>query len=286
MSSVLKRTKQFRSWYLKGLAPTSIIMLFLLMSTWWRGPQSYAEVTVKDAKVKQVESPEQSEKVDQNVDKVDLKEDQTSQNKKPSFVSMDRNRSRYFAAPSNLSLKSGESYFSQGIASTYGRGLSDDLTLHLRFSSLVFFFYPIFVSSIQYSFDYTDDLRGGVGLAMMPWDGLITYVYKSISYGNEDAHVTLSFGQPANIEEGRIQFTRFLVSSLGSNIKLSKSVRFITESWLLCMLNSQYSPIELLYSAGFRFQGEQFAFDVGSFGIYDSGRLFTGPWLELTWNFE
>ena len=86
---------------------------------------------------------------------------------------------------------------------------------------------------------------------MMPWDGLITYVYKSVSYGDEDAHLTLSFGQPANIEKGRIQFTRFLVSSLGSNIKLSKSVRLITESWLLYMLNSQYSPIELLYSAGF-----------------------------------
>ena len=65
MSSALKRTTQLRSSYLKGSAHASTIMLFLLMSTWWRLPQSNAEVTVKDAKVKQVEYLSREKKLEQ-----------------------------------------------------------------------------------------------------------------------------------------------------------------------------------------------------------------------------
>ena len=242
--------------------------------------QIYAEVHVKDAKARKLEvSEEETEKSKATEEGKDQRETQTTK-------SIDRNRSRYFVGTSNLSLRSGESYFSQGIMSTYGRGLSDDLSLHLRFTSLVFFAYPISVASLQYSFDYATDWRGGVGIAMMPWDGLITYIYKSITYGDEAAHMTLSIGQPLNSEDGTIQFTRFLVSSFSGNIQLSKSIHFITESWLLYMLDSQYFSVELMYSLGFRFQGEQFAFDLGAFNTKDSGKILEGPWFEFTWNFE
>ena len=240
----------------------------------------YAEVYVKDAKARKLKvSEEETEKSKATEEDKDQRETQTTNG-------IDRNRSRYFVGTSNLSLKSGESYFSQGVMSTYGRGLSDDLSLHLRFTSLVFFAYPISIASLQYSFDYATDWRGGVGIAMMPWDGLITYIYKSVTYGDEDAHMTLSIGQPLNSEDGTIQFTRFLVSSLSGNIKLNKSIHFITESWLLYMLNSQYLSVEFMYSLGIRCQGEQFAFDLGAFNTKDSGKVLEGPWFEFTWNFE
>ena len=146
--------------------------------------------------------------------------------------------------------------------------------------------YPLFTSSLQYSFDYTKELRGGVGIAAMPWDGVITYIYKSLTFGDQDAHVTLSVGQPINIEDSQLNLTRFVVGSIGSNLKLSDSIYFVTESWILYMLNSQVAPINALTSLGFRFQGKQFAFDLGAWGVYDSGQSIPGPWLEVTWNFE
>ncbi|MAD61922.1 MAG: hypothetical protein CMH49_10500 [Myxococcales bacterium] len=275
---VNKKIVGFIAFILKSFSFT--LSILLLVNSIVLVSPIYAEVYVKDAKARKLALLEE-ETAKSKATEADKDQRETQITK-----SIDRNRSRYFVGPSNLSLKSGESYFSQGVMSTYGRGLSDDLSLHLRFTSLVFFAYPISVASLQYSFDYATDWRGGVGIAMMPWDGLITYVYKSVTYGDEAAHVTLSIGQPLNSEDGTIQFTRFLVSSFSGNIKLSKSIHFITENWLLYMLNSQSLSVELMHSLGFRFQGEQFAFDLGAFNTKDSGRILDGPWFEFTWNFE
>ena len=199
------------------------------------------------------------------------------------FLTRDPNESRLFFAPTARPIKAGEGYFSiyEIFFPTISVGIADILSLSAGISlipganSQLIYFAPK-ITAIQ-----KGDFSAAAGLfyinASSGSSSGAGIVYGLTTYGNTSAALTVGAGWGFSGE----YFSDTPVIVLGGEIRLSNSVKFITENWI---------PVETDYSIisfGLRFFGSKLAADIGFIRpseLNSNGFPFI-PWLGFAYNF-
>ena len=206
----------------------------------------------------------------------------------------DRNRTRYLVAPSSFMLKEGESYLSQSqlLFSSFSYGITDHFTLSAR--ALL----PLWIADFQrgfhilpgakYGWTLNRDWRvaTGVETVVIPQEGTLVFPYAGTTYGTQRRHVTVNLGQPFKFDTSEFEAARFFLVSINGNVWLSEHMRLVTENWVL-YFDSVNVDLRTLFSLAMRFQGQQFATDLGLAIMGDGANLSSIPlpWLDFTYNF-
>jgi hypothetical protein len=194
----------------------------------------------------------------------------------------DPNHSRLLFAPTGRALKSGQGYFSvyEIFFPFIAVGVTDFLTLAGGFSlfpgaeSQLLYLAPK-ITPIQLE---KFDLAAGVLFIKVPEEDEGVGIFYGVgTYGNEKTSFTLGLGFA--FAGGEVADKP--VFALGLEARASRSIKFITENWLI-----PDSDVQLV-SAGLRFFGENLAADFAFF--YPAGADTEGfpflPWIGFAYNF-
>jgi hypothetical protein len=200
----------------------------------------------------------------------------------------DPNRTRYLYSPSALSLEAGEGYFSQKelLFSAIAVGLTDNITLLLG-TMLPFLVAGEMnaVAAAKVSFPLIEDtLQAAVGAEafFLPAGnfGAVGFVFGSLTYGNDEAHLTLSTGKPFSIS-GTDEEMGPLILTLSGSFRVHRNIALVAENWL--MPATEFDNVMLhLHGLAARLMFESIAVDLG--GVFVQDIPFPIPWIDFTYN--
>ncbi len=198
------------------------------------------------------------------------------------FWRNDPNRTRLLFSPTGRALKSGQGYFSiyeiffpfVAVGITDWLALSGGFTIFPGAESQLLYFAPKITPVRAERFD----LSAGVLLIKIPEEeDMAGILYGVGTHGTEKAALTVGLG----FAFGGGDIADKPVFVLGGEVRSSRSIKFITENWLI-----PDSDVQLL-SAGIRFFGENLAADFALF--YPAGADTEGfpfvPWIGFSYNF-
>jgi hypothetical protein len=199
------------------------------------------------------------------------------------FITDDPNSSRLFFAPTARPIKAGQGYFSiyEIFFPTISVGIADIISLSGGISLI-----PGASEQLIYFAPKVTPFQKGdfcVAAGMLYISASSSYaegagiVYGITTYGNSSASITAGAGWGFSGEN----FSNTPVFLVGGEIRLSNSIKFITENWI---------PVEsngAMISFGLRFFGKKVAGDLGFIrptGSIDKGFPFI-PWIGFAYNF-
>lgn len=210
------------------------------------------------------------------------------QSKRESLIEEDPNKSRLFFAPTGRTLNQGDGYFSvyEIFLTTFAYGITDYISVAGGISLVpgadeqVFYFN----SKVRLLHSKSTDLSAGImygNTTKSGGDGL-GVIYAVGSFGTIENSITAGAGMDFVASDKGNSDPVFI---LGGEVKLSKSIKLISENWIS---SSEDSP--LFFSLGLRFFGRKLAGDFGLVYITDtSGDTIEGwpfiPWIGLNYNF-
>jgi hypothetical protein len=194
----------------------------------------------------------------------------------------DPNSTRLLFAPTGKSLKAGQGYFAvyEVFFPFIAYGITDYLTLSGGMTLLpgadnqAFYLAPKITPVQQQNLD----LSAGVLYVKVPGDyDPAGIVYGVGTYGNEQN--TLTFGLGYGFAGS--DFSEKPVLVIGGELRISKSIKLITENWLVPGID------EKLLSLGLRFFGERLAADFAMMYMTgtDANDFPFLPWIGFAYNF-
>jgi hypothetical protein len=216
----------------------------------------------------------------------------------------DPNRTRYFYAPSAMTLRAGEGYFSQKelAFSAVAYGVTDHITV-LAGSALPLWFVPDgyginFVGGVKVGFQAMENLHlaagaeslvlpifgDGSGSSFGGGSGMLGagFVFGTGTFGTRDQHLSLAVGKPFLFYGSSSLVGDVIVVASGS-LRVLPNLSLITENWIFPTGSIGNGEIPMLNSAGIRIMGNRLAADVGLIRI--PGTPVPMPWLDFTYNF-
>lgn len=170
---------------------------------------------------------------------------------------------RYFFAPSALTLKKGEGYYQNTylVLNTVNYGFTDhfsvgvSLELTSTFGSIGDSWAPIYLITPKYGFGITKNLNAAfgalIGGANANTKG-IQLGYGLLTYGNTENNITI--GASAGWADGEVM--KYPPMTINAMKRISRRASLVTENWIIPELGS-------LYSYGVRFFGSKIAVDLG-----------------------
>ncbi len=198
----------------------------------------------------------------------------------------DPNKSRLFFAPTGRNLKSGTGYFSVNelLFPVAAFGITDYVTLAGGISIVPGISDQLFYLNSKIGVYQSEELNFSAGILYMDitsdnGKGLAV-IYGNGTYGGSDASVTISAGISMSSDNDK-----YPIMILGGELKVSSSIKLITENWI------QTSPHSMsCYSFGLRFFGKKLAGDFGLvLPVDNGGETISGwpfiPWLGFNYSF-
>jgi len=189
---------------------------------------------------------------------------------------------RYFFGPSALALKKKEAYYqtSYGLLHSIDYGITNNISVRGGFEVTSLISRPSFRErqkpfwylNPKVSFRYTQDsyVSGGILLLRLPFEELAGYYYGSLSFGGQNANVTLGVGYPlfnAEIEESPIYY----VSAMQ---RIDKRLVLISENYIT---QFNENSRELVGFFGIRYFRNKSAFEASMFLVYNNYSSFFIP---------
>lgn len=193
------------------------------------------------------------------------------------FQRFDPNRTRLFFSPTARPLEAGEGYFSvyEIFFTMLTVGLSDWLAISGGTSLIPAAETQLVYLNLKVT-PYHDDQFSLAFGGFQSWilDHSMGIAYGVTTFGSKN--YALSIGLGFGNVDGEFTDTPALV--VGADLRLSNSVKFISENWLV--------EEEFVYSFGLRFFGDNLA---GDFGLFGTAATLEGfpffPWIGITYNF-
>ncbi len=202
------------------------------------------------------------------------------------FVREDPNSTRLFFAPTAKPLRSRKAYFSayQIFFPMLAFGISDNFTLAGGMSLIPYSKTQLIYISPKFNLIEKDKLSIAIGLFNLSNTNsqftLQGIYYSNLTYGTSKISITTGVG----FTYSEKTITGNPIFLIGGELRLSNSIKLITENWLLTDINPSF------VSFGVRFFGEHLSADLGliklSNGIdgIETGFPFI-PWIGFTYNF-
>ena len=200
----------------------------------------------------------------------------------------DHGTSRYFYAPSAISLQPKTGYLSQKelLLSTvvyspipnvcFLVGTSIPIAIIALMNSE-----PqsmLGVGGIRLSFKQNDIVHLGGGVEVIHYqEASIVLPFASMTFGDKNRHLTLSIGS------NQMADTALWAANLSGYIRLSDRIALISENWLITD-PERYSHLTML-GVGPRFISEKFTTDVGLINTFTEDAYIPIPWLDVTYHF-
>ncbi|MBI3185786.1 MAG: hypothetical protein HYZ28_26915 [Myxococcales bacterium] len=210
----------------------------------------------------------------------------------------DPTRTRYLYGASAFMLRQGEVQYSQIelFLSSVGVGVSDHLSLHAES------FLPALLAGVA-GLNGTVALKAGVRVydqfhlavgaqaffIMLFFDRPLLggNVFSTATFGEPDAHVSLSVGVPFLISGSvaDILDPPAMIVALSGNIRVGENVALVAENWLMPIFLRR-GEFYLFVAAAARIFGERFSADIG--GVWPFTKrgpwsVVPIPWLSLTY---
>jgi len=201
----------------------------------------------------------------------------------------DPNQSRLFLAPTGRNLKGGTGYFSinELLFPMLAFGISDYFTLAGGISIVPGASDQIYYINGKARAVHVKNFDLSAGILYTNITGAeesgITLLYGNGTYGTNNASLTIGAGISFSNDNNSGSHPMLI---LGGDVKVSNSVKFITENWISTAPNSAQ-----IYSFGVRFFGKSLAGDFGLVHIrYNGESSMEGwpfiPWIGLNYNFD
>ncbi|MEJ2546072.1 MAG: hypothetical protein P8Y99_18570 [Calditrichaceae bacterium] len=206
------------------------------------------------------------------------------------YLRLDPNFSRLLFAPTGRPLNKGEGYFSDYYVFFPGLsyGFTNNISVMAGFS-----FIPgaSFDEQLKYvapkiGINVNDKFSVATGALYINVQDVAAGIGFLVgTFGERDKCFTLGLGLGYTKEEGKdLEFAKHPIIMLGGNARISNSVAFVSENWLIT--GGDFDLAEQPFSLGFRFFGDHVSADVAFIiilDILDEG--FPVPWLSFTYNF-
>jgi hypothetical protein len=199
-------------------------------------------------------------------------------------------RTRYFYAPSAMTLRQGEGYFSQKeiLFSAVAVGATDNLSILLG-SVLPFTLFGDGLNGIvalKYGWQLAPKVHVAVaGEALAAQFGGFGLAGGLITYGDPHNHATLVMAYPFAFESGRIDRGDASLFALAGTIRTGRHWALVSENWLVNGVEDEdagSSESFVVYSIGLRRFGMDHAFDLALVGFSGLRGMF--PWFDWTFS--
>ncbi len=199
--------------------------------------------------------------------------------------------SRYFFAPSAINLKKGEGYYHNAyiLSNTANYGLTDNFTIG---GGIILPY--IFYITPKVGYEVAENIHLGAGLlfATTSMDPISAGImYGLATYGSNDHNLTLGVGYGFISKE----VMNKPIITINGMTRLGKKLALVTENWFIPIRDDYYdrneNPIFTsvgVYTIGFRFMGEKYAFDLALAGLKESNltdAFFGIPYIDFTYKF-
>lgn len=225
--------------------------------------------------------------------KIDIKRNQIEEIKtvrSDYAIGEDPNQSRLFLAPTGKNLKGGTGYFSinELLFPMLAFGITDYFTLAGGISILPGSSDQLYYINGKARAVHVKNFDLSAGVLYTNITGAeesgLTLIYGNGTYGTNNASVTIGAGLSFSNDNNSGNYPLLI---LGGDIKISNSLKFITENWISTSPESAQ-----IFSFGIRFFGRSLAGDFGLIHIRDGGgdSAIEGwpffPWIGLNYNFD
>ncbi|QLH53120.1 MAG: hypothetical protein CH6_0777 [Candidatus Kapaibacterium sp.] len=200
------------------------------------------------------------------------------------YIRFDPNRTRLFFAPTAKPLEGGEGYFS--VCQIFFPMLTIGITNFIAISGGVSLFpgaqKQIFYGNLKIVPLKLNEFSFAVGglVTSIPDEFSGGIIYGCGTWGTDNNSLTIGLGLPH--EEWKTFKNPIIL--LGGDVRLSNSVKFITENWIFTE-----GEVEILFSFGLRFFGDYLAADFGFFStktlLEEPSGLPVWPWIGFAYNF-
>lgn len=206
------------------------------------------------------------------------------------YLRVDPNYSRLLFAPTGRPLKKGEGYFSDYYVLFPGisYGITNNLSLMAGFSLIpgLSLDEQLFYVAPKIGINFNDKFSMATGALYMNAHEVSAGIgFAVTTLGERDKSITLGLGLGYTKESGKnLEFAKHPIIMIGGNARISNSVAFVSENWLIT--GSNFDISQQPFSLGFRFFGEHISVDFGFIIILDviEGG-FPVPWLSFVYNF-
>lgn len=195
----------------------------------------------------------------------------------------DPNRTRLFLAPTARSLNAGEGYFSDYMVffPFVAVGITDFASISGGMSLIPGADEQMLYGNLKLTLLQKDNFSLSAGaLYMHIFDFSSGIIYGVSTIGNNDNALTVGIGNGFSGDDG---FSSYPLLVLGGELRVSNSVKLISENWI------PTDGTEAVLSFGLRFFGDHVA---GDFGLITTSSMLSSssgfpfiPWLAFTYNF-
>ncbi len=208
-----------------------------------------------------------------------------------SFLRFDPNYSRLIFGPTGRPLRQGEGYFADYYVffPSFSYGFTDNFTFMAGMSILpgADLSEQIVYLAPKIGIWAAEDLAFSAGVLYISIfdEGGAGVAFTSATFGEQDKSFTAGLGLGyLKREDGSFEFAEYPIIMLGGNIRVSNSIAFVGESWLI--LGNNVSMSEQPFAFALRIFGDNLAADVGVILVGEA--LEDGvviPWLSIVYNF-
>jgi len=206
------------------------------------------------------------------------------------YQSLDPNYSRLLFGPTGRPLKKGEGYFSDYYVLFPGvsYGITNNISLMAGFSLIpgLSLAEQLFYVAPKLGMNVNDKFAIAAGALYMNAEEVSAGIgFTVATFGERDKSLTLGLGLGYTKESGEdLEFAKHPIIMFGGNVRISNSVAFVSENWLIT--GSGFKISEQPFSIAVRFFGEHISADVGFIIILEViEEGFPIPWLSFVYNF-
>ena len=202
------------------------------------------------------------------------------------------NATRYFFAPTAISLKKGEGYYQNAyiIGNSINYGISDNIS----FGGIVILPVAVLITP-KIGFPISEKLHIGAGaiLGLLPDPTLAGIGYGLITYGTIENNITIGGGYGFFDEE----YTEWPIITVNGMLRVSRRIAFVSENWIIPLYDRDYNYnytsytktnyYEAFISYGLRIMKEKITFDLA---LINSGDIFEVlpigiPYIDFVYKF-
>ncbi|MAA78927.1 MAG: hypothetical protein CL916_06675 [Deltaproteobacteria bacterium] len=242
---------------------------------------------------------------------------------KGQFMQQDLGYTRYFYAPTAMPMTPKTGYLSQkellfsAVAYSPVQDLSVLVGTSVPFALLSLFYGDLDsilgVVGLRYGTEVYEDVYVGGGIeTFFIAEQSLSIPFVNATYGDSEQHITIGGG--VTLLDFDIERTELIPLYFSAYKRISPSIAFITENWILNAPYSEYvytgvmTPgcdpnidycyedelqydwrridVEMVASSiGIRFIAKKFTTDLGLVNTFSSGDYFPVPWLDVSWYF-
>jgi len=230
-------------------------------------------------------------KMDLPLDKIRKTEISRGYSEDNEFFYSDPNQTRLFISPTGRALKQGDGYFSLNelVIPIFAYGVTDFISVAAGMSIVPGLPEQLIYFNLKATPYFKDNFGIGAGIFYIGLTGDGDFsskvIYGVSTIGSNTAAVTFGLGGGIG-SEGDLSSAMFL---FGGDVRISKTVKLLSENFILFDNSSSNSKPFSVFSLGVRFFGSRVAGDLGFFTTMETLKNSEGfpflPWATFTYNF-